>query len=502
MLSRRRLVGTAASGAAWAAATAAAGQWRSEPAPPAAVKLDPASAALATISPGALGVAVNGFKAESGELEAFKLIGAAGATLVSFDSGMAVDLYDWRGNVLKKDPVTRPQPYEGRLDPAYPFEAFVQGAQAIGAQMMVYANYGTGTPEEAAAWVDHANNRMHYGVKYWEIGQCLWGNGYYPEISHEPDGRADKSPAAYGHAALKYVQAMKAADPTIKVGVGLAPAYSRRFPERLKDFAEWNRIVLEITGKAIDFADIFFYPGPRGPLPDADVLSAPADNFADISNIKAAIRAHQPANKSIELIMAEANSAAPANAQQIGQVGALFLADHFLTMYEAGLSKVLWYVMHGGLMGGGLYGHGDLGLLSSGECTWSQRNQIAAATTQCQAPKHTPFRALDGMQMLSKIVTPGSELLKVASSDPLVAAHAARQAPDAITLLFLNKDPIKARSLVLDLGGQKLDRKAEVAFYGPASRSIETWAADTAELGKRPLILQPFSLTFLRLKRA
>jgi len=58
------------------------------------------------------------------------------------------------------------------------FDQFMQQvAQPLGVDVNITVNYGSnstctgvGDPNEAAAWVDYANNQMHYGIKYWSIG--------------------------------------------------------------------------------------------------------------------------------------------------------------------------------------------------------------------------------------------------------------------------------------------------------------------------------------------
>jgi len=38
------------------------------------------------------------------------------------------------------------------------------------ADPIVTVNVGTGTPQEAAAWVHYANVVKGYGIRYWQIG--------------------------------------------------------------------------------------------------------------------------------------------------------------------------------------------------------------------------------------------------------------------------------------------------------------------------------------------
>ncbi|HEX7116441.1 MAG TPA: hypothetical protein VF193_15050 [Steroidobacter sp.] len=500
MITRRELLKAAAGVSVLSGPSRALGQWVSAPAPSITVRIDPT--ARGEIDRGAFGVAVPFWKSQPAEETGFVLLKDADVRFLAFDSGMAVDLYDWRTNRLKRDPQNgrRFMSYEERLQPRYRFETFVAQAKRIGAEMMVYANYGTGSAEEAAAWVAHANKEKGYGVRYWEIGQCLWGNGYFKEIGHEPDAHADKSPAAYARAALEFCRAMKRVDPTIKVGVGLAPAFSKRFPERYADFIRWNETVLDIAGKEIDFADVFFYPGPRTQLSDADMLAAPHENATDIQLIRRLVAAHETASHKIELIMGECNSASGAHTQQIGQAGALFLADHFMTMYEIGLSRVIWYAMYSGIQGGGVRGHGDLGMFASGDCSWHKTAATSNTSAYCQPAAHTPFRTYDGMKMLSRVATPGSQILQATVDDPMVGVHCVRHDQRTMSILFVNKDPGSTRAVKLDAARLRVGPEATVHYYGPASRSVEQWTIDMNRLGERPLVLQPFSLTALLLR--
>src|ERR1044072_7521645 len=43
------------------------------------------------------------------------------------------------------------------------------------ATVFVTANYGTGTPQEAADWVRYSNKTKRYNFKYWEIGNENYG---------------------------------------------------------------------------------------------------------------------------------------------------------------------------------------------------------------------------------------------------------------------------------------------------------------------------------------
>ena len=71
------------------------------------------------------------------------------------------------------------------------FSQFMSVVRQAGAQAMVTVDYGTGDtigqqdgsgetgPQIAADWVRYANIEHHYGIRYWEIGNEVYGNGTY-----------------------------------------------------------------------------------------------------------------------------------------------------------------------------------------------------------------------------------------------------------------------------------------------------------------------------------
>jgi len=75
----------------------------------------------------------------------------------------------------------------------------------------------SGTPAEAAAWVQESNVTNHYGFKYWEIGNECYG-------SWETDtNTVARDPYTYAQRFQQYYTQMKAIDPTIKIGAVAVP---------------------------------------------------------------------------------------------------------------------------------------------------------------------------------------------------------------------------------------------------------------------------------------
>src|SRR5579859_7210222 len=98
------------------------------------------------------------------------LLKAAGIRQLRYPGGSYGDAFHWKTNTMTGG---------GYVAPGTDFDHFMATAKTVGAQPILIANYGSGSLEEAADWVKYANLDKHYGVKYWEIGNEIPGNGHY-----------------------------------------------------------------------------------------------------------------------------------------------------------------------------------------------------------------------------------------------------------------------------------------------------------------------------------
>ncbi len=117
---------------------------------------------------------------------------------------------------------------------ATPFSSFISIATNLPAHVFITVNYGSGTPEEAAAWVRCANITNHCGFKYWEIGNENYGAWEHDENSPPHD------PVTYARRAKEFFRQMKAADPTIKIGVVITEDYRDRASVLLDALAQMH----------------------------------------------------------------------------------------------------------------------------------------------------------------------------------------------------------------------------------------------------------------------
>jgi hypothetical protein len=398
------------------------------------------------------------------------LLSQANIGMMRYPGGSYGDMYHWQTN-------TAPGGY---VAPGTDFDSFMSTVKAVGAQPILIANYGSGTPQEAAAWVQYANITKGYGVKYWEIGNEVYGDGYYG-ADWETDNHATKGPAAYADNLLQYASAMRAVDPTIKIGAVLT--LPGNWPDSVvggSDSADWNHIVLSIAGSAIDFVIVHWYPGTTG---TAAMLGEPSQVAGELTQLRQEIDQYAGSNgPSIGIAMTEVNSSVDEDTQP----NALFAADTYMTALENGTFTVDWWDTRNGATTvstapDGATDYGDFGVLSSGGCVGST----------CEPPMNTPFPTYYAISMLSKLGRPGDTMVRAASDQPLVAVHAVRQANGDLAVMLVNKDPVNSYPVSLHYVGYTPSPAAPTVYtYGDEAGSITSAPGGTSSSQTIP----PYSL--------
>ena len=400
-----------------------------EPAP-VAVTVN-ARAGLATVPTTALGVNDAIWDTHLGTPQTSDLLKSAGVRMLRYPGGSYADIYHWEDH-------TAPGGY---VAPNTDFDTFMASAQRVGAEPMIIANYGTGTAEEAAGWVRYAKDKG-YRAKYWTIGNENYGNGHYGS-AWEADHHADKSPAAYASGVVEFAEKMRAVDPDIKIGAVLT--MPGNWPDGLVgagDEGTWNQEVLQRAGRSIDFVDVHWYPGGTA----AESLSRTSHVDDAMYLLRRQIDDHAGAGaERIKISLTETN----VEQGRTTQPGALFLADAYSDLLEAGVFTVQWWNVHNGIDKvsevAGQRDYGDYGLLSSGGCT--------SDGTVCEPALNTPFAPYHALKLMSAFVHPGDQLISAGTDDPLVTAHAARRPDGDLQVLLVNKDPDNARAATLAYRG-------------------------------------------------
>jgi len=360
---------------------------------------------------------------------------------------------------------------------------FVYIATNLGAQVFITVNYGSSSSNEAAAWVKSANLTNNCRFKYWEIGNECYGT--WETDTNNPA----HDPYTYAVRTAGYIALMKAADPTIKVGVVAVPgegSYSNNAthfainPRTGTTNYGWTPVMLTTLnnlGVTPDFAIYHFYPEytPTGvtPVPAADsdpLLLQVAGNpcpitWTDWASAAANLRQQisdyiGSAGTNIELVCTENNSdSSSAMGRQLTSiVNGLYLADSVGQLMKTEFNAYLWWDLRNGTNDTGafdptIYGwrtYGDEGMMNS-------INGVTGLYPTFYAEK-----------LLQCFVRPGDTVLNATSDYMLLPAYAARKADGALTLLVINKDATANFNAQISLSNFAPLSTATVRSYGIA----------------------------------
>ncbi len=347
-----------------------------------------------------------------------------GAQILRFPGGSMSDFYHW-------NPGIRSDGYQ--WDPTK-FINFVHIATNVGVQAMITVNYGTGTSNEAAAWVKSANVTNHYAFKYWEIGNENYG-------SWEADSNAvPHDPYTYATMAKNYIALMKAADPTIKIGVvGLTGESSgsnnaNHFVINPRTGATnygWTPIMLSTLkslGVTPDFLVHHVYPEYQSDS-DQNLLQASANWATDAADLRQQITDYfGSGGTNIEILCTENNAdAGNQGKQSTSLVNGLYLADSLAQLMKTEVNSFVWWDLRNGTDTSGdfsatLYGwrnYGDLGVING------------------LNTRHPVYYTFKLMQYFARS---GDTVLNSSSDYSLLPAYSTRKADGSLAVLVINKD--------------------------------------------------------------
>lgn len=189
---------------------------------------------------------------------------AMGVSNVRFPGGCFAPSYHWRDGVGPRSgrPLTRYRA-DGQWPASNDFgtDEFLEWCRLAGAEPYICVNMGSGTAEEAAAWVEYVNAPVGsrwsdlrarnghpepYDVRLWSLGNEIagtWELGY------------TSTSAEYIARARDFALAMKRIDPAIELVVA-GEHFPIDSPQR-----DWNRDVLEQLWEVADYISMHHYIG-------------------------------------------------------------------------------------------------------------------------------------------------------------------------------------------------------------------------------------------------
>jgi hypothetical protein len=349
---------------------------------------------------------------------------------------------------------------------ATPLSSFIHVATNLHAQVFITVNYGSGTPEEAAAWVRCANVTNRCGFKYWEIGNENYGNWEHDENSPPHDA------VTYARRAKEYFRQMKAADPSIKIGVVVPMTWQERagvLLDALKQmqlgtfvtegYQGWTPKMLATLnqlGVMPDFVIGHRYPvSLSGGENDASLLHAAAKWTVDAAALRRQLKTYfGSANTNVELLCTENNSIGEKTGKQTTSlVNGLYLADSFGQIAQTEFNSWLWWDLRNGQdrnanNSPALYGwrqYGYHGIMSGNDT------------------RYPPFYTF---KLLKYFARGGDRIVRTTSDHKLLSACAARRAGGTLALLVINKSPSATLKVGISIAGFQPASGAVTYSYG------------------------------------
>ncbi len=421
-----------------------------------------------------------------------------------FPGGSASDNYHWKTG--KDENQTTPW--------ATSFDAFANIAVTTQAQVFITANYGTGTPEEAAAWVHYSNKEKGYGFKYWEIGNENYGTWEADKNTRPND------PVIYATRVKEYARQMKAVDQTIKIGAVLvadedgSANYTDETvtnPRTALTHNGWSAVMLATfkkIGYTPDFVIYHRYEQGPGGEDDAFLLQSSKTWTNDATSIRQMLNdylGHKA--KRVEITCTENNSVyGNPGKQSTSLVNGLFMADSLGNIMKTEFNSFFWWDLRNGQGAGNnnsslLYGwrkYGDYGIV----------NYNTPAGPADRYPTFYVYKLL-------KNYARGGETVVGASSDyKKLGVYAVRdRSPHSQTLnlLLINKHPIAALNTSVTINGYKFGDTVEVYSYGIPQDEAARTGTGSADVAQSTITLTgptftitpaPYSATVLKLKKA
>ncbi len=194
--------------------------------------------------------------------ETIEVLRDAGVTTIRWPGGNFASGYHWQDGIGPVDQrPTRPNlAWAGLENNHVGTDEFLEFCEIAGLTPIICVGFGYASVSEAAAWVEYVNGcpeTTYYGalraqngrydpyaIEIWQVGNEVYGSY---QIGHT-------DAADYATRYLDYYDAMKAADPTIKMmAMGRDPGY------HTDDENAWNKTLFQIIGDKMDTMDIHRY---------------------------------------------------------------------------------------------------------------------------------------------------------------------------------------------------------------------------------------------------
>ena len=358
---------------------------------------------------------------------------------------------------------------------------FIHVATNTHAQVYFIVNYGSGTPQQAAAWVKFCNITNHCSFKYWEVGNEVGGSWEEDDNTTAPWQPHD--PWTYAMRFKDYYNQMKAVDSTIKIGAvaditedGTANYTNHPVvnPRTGVIHNGWTPVMLHtmLTNGVIpvipDFLIEHKYAPGDGDTGNLLYCSTWASDAAGLRQML--VDYLGSANTNVELACTE--HGVGGDRQSVSLVGGLFWADSIGQILQTEFNSRLWWDLRNGQSGildsdNALYGwrtgwFTNVALLTNTVQFYSDGGIVTGLGTEATNRYPTFYCG-----KLMKYFARGGDTVVNATNDyQLLSAYAVRRTNGCLTLLVVNKSSCASLNTAINLAGYVPFSNATVYSYG------------------------------------
>ena len=412
---------------------------------------------------------------------------AMGTGAVRIPGGSSSDAYDWHINESVPN---------GTFHWPNSAATFASVGQAQGAQPFITVNYGSGTPQEAAAWVAYYNGSASstaslgvdalginwntvgfwasirgaaplttddgynflrashpapFGFLYWEIGnECYgsWENDLHGVAGSGLTGVAH-DPYTYAVAFQSFYNQMLAVDPAIHIGAVATPGedsygtgtHGVSNPNEGNSIhTGWTPVViatLKSLGVTPQFLIHHSYAQNPGSENDAVLLQAGATLQSDAANLRSMITNYVgTSGSSIELDVTELNSVSSSPGKQsTSLVNGLFMADAIGNLADTEFNACTWWDMRNGAVT-----NANNSSLLYGWREYGDYGVVSSGDVS-GTPANTPYPTFYAAKLLTNWGRGGAAVVSATSAYSLLSIYGARLCNGSLALLVVNKHP-------------------------------------------------------------
>jgi hypothetical protein len=481
---------------------------------------------IAPMAPRALGMEVSVTDNDLITVEVLTMLRNDGITTLRFPGGAYADDYHWATHKTTTSDAAITQRFNN-ISPRDNFGHFVALIDRVGTAVIT-VNYGSnqdgtggGEPAEAAAWVAYANgdpsntkaigkdstgydwqtvgywaslraskplpvddgknflriNHPPLNIKYWEVGNEVYNNGYYGGNGSEVDFHApypkdlqdnvkDRnknsklSPDAYGAALVQFAKAMKAVDPNIKVGASLGSPVESEVSENWKQDingqwvdqgmskafdagVDWDNGVLKAAGRDIDFVALQWHPSDTTKesgykdMDNAKLLSAPQDHLPKmLAGLLGLLQKYCGDNLHNMQLLVTGLGPEPFVNVTNELVPGLFAADAYMDLINSAAANIDWTELRKGAF---------------------------------VDEKNKPGSVYFGLQMIHHLMNFNEPVVQATSSNSLLNVHAAKHNDGSLSIMFINDDPKHDAKVKVNVDGGGLGKTGKRFDFGQSN---------------------------------